>query len=260
MDKGAGYDKEWKRSTWTTEEGRIRIIYLAATRIFFGLVIKFRVDGLEHIPQDGACIISAAPHTSHLDTGAVTRALLKILRKKMDGVFFLGALDHFFEKGKWWGRYWRVAARVLLIERRKERRKEQLGSIRRAAQFLRQGIALVVYPEGGRAPSREWWTKLREFENGVGWLSSKTETPIIPCVIRGTSWLFPKAEKNTTPWLFLIPRIIWASVMRAIVLVEFAPPVYPDKVEPREGESREDAIMREVRARTEELLAVANET
>jgi 1-acyl-sn-glycerol-3-phosphate acyltransferase len=73
-----------------------------------------------------------------------------------------------------------LAAGMIAIER--ENRKAAFGSYQLAAQRIRDGASVVVYPEGTRGTSY----RLRPFKKGPFVLAVAAGVPIVPTVLHGT--------------------------------------------------------------------------
>lgn len=66
------------------------------------------------------------------------------------------------------------------LDRKSPRRG--LQSIRRAAELLKKGVSIVVFPEGTRSPDG----KIHEFKTTLFVLPIRTRTPVVPVLIEGT--------------------------------------------------------------------------
>jgi 1-acyl-sn-glycerol-3-phosphate acyltransferase len=60
--------------------------------------------------------------------------------------------------------------------------RKGLQSIKRAAEWLRRGVSIVVFPEGTRSPDG----KIHEFKTTLFVLPIRTRTPVVPVLIEGT--------------------------------------------------------------------------
>ncbi|MFQ3662198.1 MAG: lysophospholipid acyltransferase family protein [Chloroflexaceae bacterium] len=179
-----------------------------AARFLPGLFVRFvqiyvrpQVEGREHIPTEGACII-AANHCSHADTAVVFASLPPHARKRFVAA---AAQDYFFQGGPQ-----QFASRVLFnaIPVARDRRGGQ-DPLRHAARALREGYVLLLFPEGTRSPDGT----IGPFRAGIGKLIAEFPgTPVIPTCIEGTRRVMPKGK--------LIPRPFK-------VHVSFGEPMYP---------------------------------
>ena len=60
--------------------------------------------------------------------------------------------------------------------------RKGLQSIKQAAELLKKGVSIVVFPEGTRSPDG----KIHEFKTTLFVLPIRTRTPVIPVLIEGT--------------------------------------------------------------------------
>ena len=73
--------------------------------------------------------------------------------------------------------------------------RSSLRSLNRAGESLREGMPLVVFPEGGRSPDGE----LREFMGGAFYSALKAQVPVVPIVITGVRELLPMNSFHALP-------------------------------------------------------------
>ena len=77
------------------------------------------------------------------------------------------------------------------------------GAIRRSLQWLRDGGAVVIFPEGGRSTETG---SLERFKAGAVRLALEAEVPILPVTIKGGNriwprgWRFPRLGKVTVTY------------------------------------------------------------
>jgi 1-acyl-sn-glycerol-3-phosphate acyltransferase len=173
---------------------------------FVNLYVRLHVEGREHLPKEGAFLI-AANHQSHADTAVVFAALPKHVR---DHFVAAAAQDYFFQGGP--QQYFsRVLFNAIPVARDRRGGQDPLRHLSRA---LREGYALLMYPEGTRSKDG----RLQIFRPGIGRLIAEFPgTPVIPTYIGGTTKVMPKGK--------LIPR-------PAKVTVRFGEPILP-KAHPR---------------------------
>lgn len=179
-----------------------------AARFVPGLFVRFvkvyvrpHVEGLQHVPEKGACII-AANHCSHADTAVIFASLPKALRQRFVAA---AAQDYFFQGGPL-----QFISRVLFnaIPVARDRRGGQ-DPLRHAARALREGYVLLMFPEGTRSLDGT----VGPFRAGIGKLVADFPgIPVIPVFIQGTAKVMPKGT--------LIPRPVK-------VRVRFGAPMYP---------------------------------
>lgn len=136
-------------------------------------LFKIRYQGTEHIPQTGGLIV-AANHQTYIDPFWLSIPIKRPLRfLAWDAAFdwpLVGKLMGLF--GAW----------PLQIE------GSDPAAIRRTLQWLREGEAVVIFPEGGRG--RPDGSMLR-FKGGAVRLAMEAEVPILPVTIRGAHRVWP---------------------------------------------------------------------
>ena len=138
-----------------------------------------QVRGIEKLPQSGPYIISSN-HQSYLDPLILASILPP---KAFEKVFVVGTSEIFGE-----GFMLRLARtlRVVVVDP-----DANLVPAMRAGAFgLRQGRALILYPEGERSIDGT----PRIFKKGAAILSIHTRAPIVPVAIEGFSKAWPRNE------------------------------------------------------------------
>ncbi len=171
----------------------IRPIVWVLLHIAYALLGGIRFEGRENVPKQGGVLITpnhisdADPPTMGL---AVPRDCYFMAKEELFNVPILSALIRWLH-GFPVKRY--TADRVAL---------------RRAEELLKQGEALVIFPEGKVSED----AKLQPILPGVLLLAQRTNVPIVPTIIEGTDKLIPYGK--------YIPR---PAHRRSIV--RFGPPV-----------------------------------
>jgi len=140
------------------------------TRIFFRILNRIEVKGLENIPPRGRLII-ACNHLSNSDPPALMSFIslvrdVNVLAKKELFVFpLLGPFLRFMG--------------AVPLERHRE--GGDISAFRKALRILENDGCLLVFPEGTRAKGRKLPPKM-----GVAMLARKTLAPILPAAICGS--------------------------------------------------------------------------
>lgn len=158
-------------------------------RSFVRIYVRPRVEGIEHIPHEGAFII-AANHTSHADTAVIYTVLPREVRSRFVAA---AAQDYFFKGGAM-----QFLSRILFnaIPVARDRRGGQ-DPLRHAARALREGYALLLFPEGTRSTTGE----IGPFRSGIGRLIAEFPgTPVIPTYVGGTLRVMPKGKIIPRPY------------------------------------------------------------
>jgi len=179
--------------------------------------IRVRVVGQQNIPVGRSCIFMSN-HVSNLDPPVLLPVLpgmaSVMLKKELMGIPLLGTAMRM-------GKYVPVA--------RGQSREEAEKSMVIAAEALKSGLHMMVFPEGTRSKDG----KLLPFKKGGFYLAEATKAPIVPIVIKGTAQMMRKGSYKIYP---------------AEAEVRFLP-----MIEPGDYASRED-LMEAVRAEMEKAV------
>ena len=145
--------------------------------------IHVEVLGLEHVPPGRTCIFMCN-HVSNLDPPVVMPAIpgriSVLLKKELMSIPILGTAM-------------RMAKFVPVA--RGSRRDIATATVEAAAEALRSGLHILVYPEGTRSLDG----KLSTFKKGPFFLAAQTAAPIIPVAISGTQHMMRKGSAAITP-------------------------------------------------------------
>lgn len=158
---------EFVLPAWFFELARPPLKYL------WHVLFKIRFLGAQHIPQSGGLII-AANHQTYIDPFWLSIPIKRALRfLAWDAAFdwpLVGNLMRLF--GAW----------PLQLE------GSDPAAIRRTLQWLREGGAIVIFPEGGRGLADGSMLRLK---GGAVRLALEAEVPILPVTIRGAHRVWP---------------------------------------------------------------------
>jgi 1-acyl-sn-glycerol-3-phosphate acyltransferase len=138
--------------------------------------IKIRVHGRENLAGDAPRIF-ASNHVSWFDVPALARILPRYK--------FVAKAELF--KVPIFGKGMRAAG---MIELQRENRKAAFGAYEVAAERIRAGNSVVVFPEGTRGHEYP----LRPFKKGPFVLAIAAGVPIVPIVVHGTIEIMPKGS------------------------------------------------------------------
>jgi 1-acyl-sn-glycerol-3-phosphate acyltransferase len=183
---------------YTLLVGDISLLYRVAMWITNAGVraagIKIEMSGFENIPADRSCIFMSN-HVSNLDPPVVLPLLpgrsSVLLKKQLMSIPILG-------------RAMRLA-KFVPVERG-HRRDAAQTSVEAAADALRSGLHILVYPEGTRSLDG----RLSAFKKGPFFLAMETQAPIVPIALSGTQTMMRKGSSAITPGLAkiqLLPAI-----------------------------------------------------
>jgi 1-acyl-sn-glycerol-3-phosphate acyltransferase len=180
---------------YTLLVGDISLLYRVAMWITNAGVraagIKIEVTGLENIPPGRSCIFMSN-HVSNLDPPVVLPLLpgrsSVLLKKELMNIPILGKAMRL--------------AKFVPVERG-HRRDAAQASVEAAADALRSGLHILVYPEGTR--SRDG--RLSTFKKGPFFLAQETEAPIVPIALSGTQTMMHKGSNAILPGLARIQML-----------------------------------------------------
>jgi 1-acyl-sn-glycerol-3-phosphate acyltransferase len=151
----------------------LKALTYVVLRCLFGL----RTFGADNVPREGAVLL-AANHTSALDppvVGAGVRRPLQYMAKaELFRVPLLGSLIS------------RLNAYPV------ERDGADAGALRHALLLLREGRALLVFPEGTRGTEGT----LQRGRAGAGMLAARSEVPVVPVYVEGTGRVLPRGASR----------------------------------------------------------------
>jgi 1-acyl-sn-glycerol-3-phosphate acyltransferase len=149
---------------------------------------KIEFTGQENVPQSGGVII-AANHQTYLDPFWLSLQIKRPMR-------YLAWSDAFRWPIVGRGLIW-LGAWPLTLE------GSDPSAIRRSLQWLRDGGAVVIFPEGGRSTASG---ALERFKAGAVRLALEANVPILPVTIKGGNrvwprgWRLPRCNKVTVTY------------------------------------------------------------
>lgn len=149
----------------------IRGLLMVLTKIFF----RVQTVGEENIPQSGSYIF-CANHISFLDP------ILIACTKKRE--------FHFLAKEE----LVRIPVLGFIIKKLNvipiKRGAGDLGAMRKGIEVLKDGNALIMFPEGTRSKTGE----IGEAKNGVSLLVKRSVCGVVPCAVIGKPRLFRRTK------------------------------------------------------------------
>jgi len=138
--------------------------------------IKVEIVGLENVPVGESCIF-VSNHRSNLDPPVLIPAMPGMvsvfLKKSLMKIPLLGTAMRM--------------AKYIPVSRGHEK-EEARKSVEYAASVLKDGLNIMLFPEGTRSPDG----RLLPFKKGGFYLAADTGAPMVPVVIRGTAEMMPK--------------------------------------------------------------------
>jgi 1-acyl-sn-glycerol-3-phosphate acyltransferase len=166
------------------QDGRIQhwFAHTWAKMILKILSVRVELRGLENVDYSRPAVY-AANHLSALDIPVLYASLpipFRILAKKELFAYpFLG---------------WHLRRSGQIAVDQKDARAS-LRSLNRAGESLREGMPLMVFPEGGRSANGE----LQEFMGGAFYSALRAQVPVVPVVITGVRELLPMNSFHALP-------------------------------------------------------------
>jgi 1-acyl-sn-glycerol-3-phosphate acyltransferase len=143
--------------------------------IFATCGIRVRAEGLERIRATPAAIYMSN-HQSVVDIGAIVLSLPVswrfVAKRELTCIPFFG---------------WALALSDQIVIDRGNRRRS-VESLRRAAQRVRAGVNVIIFPEGTRSPDGS----LQPFKSGGFHLALDAQVPVVPVTVSGSRRLTPK--------------------------------------------------------------------
>ncbi|CAM5319067.1 MULTISPECIES: lysophospholipid acyltransferase family protein [Streptomyces] len=185
------------------------------------LLFRPRLEGLEHIPDEGAAIV-AGNHLSFSD-----HFLMPVMLKRR--ITFLAKQEYFTGpgiKGRLTAAFFRAVGQIPVDRSGKEAGK---AAIREGLGVLAKDELLGIYPEGTRSPDG----KLYKGKVGVAVMAIRGKAPVIPCAMVGTFEIQPPGQ--------VVPKIKRVSI-------RFGEPLDFSRYE---GMENEKAVLRAV---TDEIM------
>jgi 1-acyl-sn-glycerol-3-phosphate acyltransferase len=164
---------------WTLE--MIRPVVGALSRVLW----KIEFNGVENVPERGGLII-AANHQTYIDPFWLSLPIKRPTRYLAWSAAFGWPI---IGKSLRWLGAWPLALEG-----------SDPKAIRRSLQWLRDGGAVVIFPEGGRSTAAG---SLERFKAGAVRLALEAQVPILPVTIKGGNrvwprgWRFPRPGKVT---------------------------------------------------------------
>jgi 1-acyl-sn-glycerol-3-phosphate acyltransferase len=149
-------------------------------RLLYERALAVKVTGRAYLPPFGGYIV-AANHASHLDMGLVKHAL----GAAGESLVALAAKDYFFDDPVR-RVYFENFTNLVPMERHGSLRE----SLRLAAQTLRDGFILLIFPEGTRSEDGV----MSEFKPSLGYLALSNRCGILPIYLAGTHNAMPKGS------------------------------------------------------------------
>ena len=182
------------------DQGRITLgVKLLRGSLLLLMRILFRIEhsGLGNIPAEGPLLV-VANHNTYFDPFWIAVRIYRATRfMAWDKIFKFPVAGALF---RWLGAF------PVSLE------NPETSALKASVRILRQGEALMIFPEGGRSPDGN----LLPFKEGAAHLALKFGVPVLPVVVHGGHRVW--GPKMSLP----MPRK---------VRVEYLPVIRPDQFE-----------------------------
>ena len=146
--------------------------------------VRVEAVGLENVPTH-APVILMSNHQSLVDIAAIILTLPRtqswrfVAKRELTRIPIFGWIL--------------VLSGHVIIDR--GNRERAVASLRRAAEIIRAGTTVIVFPEGTRSPHGN----LRTFKSGPFHLATEAQVPIVPITVSGSQRITPKGELRVHP-------------------------------------------------------------
>lgn len=180
---------------------RYRVLTWIMRTLTRGLLLGglFTLRGVENVPRTGALLV-CPNHTSTVDP-----PLVPAFTPRND-LWSMAKSEYFRNPWVAWLFRWYQSFPVV-------RHSADRTALRRALELLRDGHALLIYPEGTRTPAGI----LVKPEPGAGFIAQKANCLVLPVALAGTREVMPKGAKlpRRTPASMTIGKPFRVETKRA---------------------------------------------
>ena len=142
--------------------------------VFSRMLWKIEFEGVENVPATGGVII-AANHQTYIDPFWLSLQIKRPIRYLAWSAAFSWPI---VGRCLTWLGAWPLALEG-----------SDPAAIRRSLQWLREGGAVVIFPEGGRSTSTG---EMERFKAGAVRLALEANVPILPVTIKGGNRIWPR--------------------------------------------------------------------
>ncbi|MFJ3710026.1 MULTISPECIES: lysophospholipid acyltransferase family protein [unclassified Streptomyces] len=159
------------------------LLKYAVLRPLLRLLFRPRIEGLDHIPKDGAAIV-AGNHLSFSD-----HFLMPVVLKRR--ITFLAKQEYFTGpglKGRLTAAFFRSVGQIPVDRSGREAGR---AAVREGLGVLNRGELLGIYPEGTRSHDG----RLYKGKVGVAVMAVRGGVPVVPCAMVGTFEIQPPGQR-----------------------------------------------------------------
>jgi 1-acyl-sn-glycerol-3-phosphate acyltransferase len=186
---------------------------------------KWEVKGLENVPKKGPLLI-VCNHLHLADPPMVAASI------PLKCVFM--AKEELFRSR--WPRFWVSNFGAIPVSRGGVDRE----AIRRAEDFLKKGVSLIIFPEGGRSQTAQ----IQPAFTGAALIAMRTGVNVLPVSISGTEKL-----KNMR-----LKPLLWCVFHRPRITVNIGQPFLPPPADGKLPKEQRQLLMNDIMGRIAALL------
>ena len=208
----AGYN--YYQMHWVYYFGRVLI------RILVFPFASWEVKGRENVPAQGPLLIVC--NHLHLADPPIVAASIKLKSVCM-------AKEELFRQG--WSRFWVKNFGAFPVRRVGFDR----AAIRQAEYWLKRGVSVIMFPEGGRSKT----ARLQTAFNGAALIALRLGVPILPAGITGTDKL---------------QNLKWCLLHRPVITVTFGQPFNLPPTDGKPIKDQRNELMTDIMKRIAALL------
>lgn len=159
-----------------------KIAQIWAKSLVLAAGAKIELYGMDHIDLNKSYVFTGN-HQSHIDVVAVFSILPLTVR-------YIAKKELFKFPVFGWAM---SAAGIIKVDR--SNREKAIKSIEKAGQTIKNGVSVILFPEGTRSSDGE----IHAFKKGAFVLASKSKVPVIPISISGTRNILKKHSLSLKP-------------------------------------------------------------
>lgn len=163
--------------------------------ILANIMYRLKINGDDRIPKQGAAIL-VCNHVSFVDWMIISAGIKRPIRFIMDHGYAKSAFTRLLLK----------QGKVILIAPAKENPELLKAAFTQAAQELRDGALVCIFPEGTITKDG----KLNPFRSGVEKILAETPVPVVPMALRGLWGSFFSREGGRA--IMKMPKRFWSRV------------------------------------------------
>jgi 1-acyl-sn-glycerol-3-phosphate acyltransferase len=156
-------------------------LFRPALRVALHPFFRMEYSGVENVPRTGPVLL-VANHVAYADPFWIGLPIARPIHfMTWSNVFHVS--------------YLRPLLKYFLCFPIEQKKAVDKAAFRHSQQIIRNGEALMIFPEGGRTPTG----RLEEFKPGAFHIAVKTETPVVPVSLNGAYEAWPRHERFPRP-------------------------------------------------------------